>query len=143
MLKQEAGSAYVKVDEQRAFQIVVNACLSAVEAQPEGGNVTLRLHAEGRESSPGRRVMLEVEDQGPPPADEIDTVGLSGLTSAIDARGLGLMIARGLVVEAGGLFELRAGARGGAVCQFTFPGGGSATPLSTKSFTGSSMERAS
>jgi signal transduction histidine kinase len=143
MLEREADSAYVKVDEERAFQIVVNACLSAVEAQPEGGNVTLRIRAEGRESSPGRRVLLEVEDQGRPPADEVDTTGMSGLSSAIDARGFGLMIARGLVVEAGGLFELRAGARGGAVYQFTFPGGRVSTPPSAQTFTRSSMERLS
>jgi signal transduction histidine kinase len=143
MLEREADSAYVRVDEDRAFQIVVNACLSAVEAQPEGGNVTLRIRAEGRESSPGRRVLLEVEDQGRPLADEVDTAGVSGLSSAIDARGFGLMIARGLVVEAGGLFELRAGARGGAVCQFTFPGGRGSTPPSAQTFTRSSMERLS
>jgi signal transduction histidine kinase len=125
-LEREADSAYVKVDEERAFQIVVNACLSAVEAQPEGGNVTLRIRADGRDPSLGQRVLLEVEDQGPP-IEEVDTAELSGLSSAIDARGFGLMIARGLVVEAGGLFELRVGARGGAVCQFTFPGGAAAS----------------
>lgn len=143
MLEHKADSAYVRVDEERAFQIVVNACLSAVEAQPEGGNVTLRIRAEGRESSPGRRVTLEVEDQGRPPADEVDGAGMSGFSSAIDARGFGLMIARGLVVEAGGLFELRAGAQGGALCQFTFPGGAGAAPLQTQQVTESSMERAS
>jgi signal transduction histidine kinase len=143
-LEREPDSAYVKVDEERAFQIVVNACLSAVEAQPEGGNVTLRIRADGRESSPGRRVLLEVEDQGRPPAptEDADASGLSGLARAIDARGFGLMIARGLLVEAGGLFELRAGARGGAVCQFTFPGGGW-TPPKEHLNTRSSMERAS
>jgi signal transduction histidine kinase len=140
-LEREADSAYVRVDEERAFQIVVNACLSAVEAQPEGGNVTLRIRAEDHDAGPGKRVLLEVEDQGRPPSEELETAGLSGISSAIDARGFGLMIARGLVVEVGGLFELRAGARGGAVCQFTFPGSGGAPQATPRSSTSSSMEK--
>jgi signal transduction histidine kinase len=140
-LERGADSAYVKIDEDRVFQIVVNACLSAVEAQPEGGNVTLRIRAEDRDEGPGKRVLLEVEDQGKTPSEEPETAGLSGISSAIDARGFGLMIARGLLVEAGGLFELRAGARGGAVCQFTFPGSGGTPQATPRLSTSTSMEK--
>lgn len=139
-LEREADSAYVKIDEERAFQIVVNACLSAVEAQPEGGIVTLRIRADGHDANRSRRVLLEVEDQGRPLSGKTETE-LSGVSSAIDARGFGLMIARGLVVEAGGLFQLRTGAHGGALCQFTFPGGD--RPSTPQQFAEASMERTS
>lgn len=139
-LERQADSASVGMDAERAFQIVVNACLSAVEAQPGGGSVTLRIRAEDR-GTPGRHhILLEVEDQGRTPAEASGAAGLSSISRAIDARGFGLMIARGLVVESGGLFELRPGAKGGAVCQFTFPSGGGG-PLNPHASSSPSMER--
>jgi signal transduction histidine kinase len=126
-LERDAPSAYVDMDEERALQIVINACMNAIDAQTDENEVTIRIRGGKPKPSGTREVVLEVEDRGPaiePALSEPD----APLVGA-DIPRFGLMIARGLVIEAGGLFELHPGPHGGTVRRITLPGGGAAAPF--------------
>lgn len=115
--------AYVDLDDERAFQVLFNLCLSALEAQPSGGEVIFRIFEDSARGSADKRIILEVEDRrrSDPPAlmDHIaDALAVQG-DGAADA--LSLAITRGLIIDAGGSMELRRAVQGGSMCHVTFP----------------------
>lgn len=126
-LERDAPSAYVDMDEERALQIVINACMNAIDAQTDENEVTIRIRGGKPKPSGTREVVLEVEDRGSAiePALSDPDAPLVGA----DIPRFGLMIARGLVIEAGGLFELHPGSHGGTVRRITLPGGGATAPF--------------
>lgn len=104
----------VRVDPAQATQVVMNLCLNARDAMPDGGALLLRLEGVDRpadapqdhpEARPGRFVRLSVIDDGSGIAPEvIDRVFEPFFTTkAVGAgTGLGLAVAYGIVSRAGG-----------------------------------------
>jgi signal transduction histidine kinase len=105
------------VDPTRIGQVLANLLANAVRHTPDGGRVDVAVNSEDTS------VRFTVTDSGPGfPADQLATV-FDRFTRAADSRGsgLGLSIARDLVVAHGGTIEASNRPVGGAVVHFTLP----------------------
>lgn len=98
------------VDAGRLEQILLNLLVNARDAQPGGGRMFVRTVGSGP-----RRVVLEVEDEGPGVPPEIqDSIFETFFTTKSEGKGsgLGLSTVRLLVEEAGGKIALRSSSKG-------------------------------
>ena len=98
------------VDAGRLEQILLNLLVNARDAQPGGGRMLVRTVGSGP-----RRVVLEVEDEGPGVPPEIqDSIFETFFTTKSEGKGsgLGLSTVRLLVEEAGGKIALRSSSKG-------------------------------
>jgi len=102
------------MDVEKIKQVLINLLRNAVEAMPEGGQVTLRV--EPREGA----VVLSVRDSGPGLPDGIDVFQLFVTTKA-KGTGLGLSIARQIILQHGGTITARNEPGGGAVFDIHLP----------------------
>jgi signal transduction histidine kinase len=119
----------VGLDADRLFQVIFNLCLNALQAQPEGGAITIRL---AERLNGARKVAFEVEDQGPGvPTELAEHIFDAFFTSKGDhgGTGLGLSIVSGIVREAGGTVEFVPSERCGARFRVTLPAGPPRPPL--------------
>jgi signal transduction histidine kinase len=115
----EAGTPEVDVDPTRIRQVLANLLSNAVRHTPSGGEVRVRVEADDG----ARGVRFVVVDSGPGfPADTLDTVFDRFIRSADSGgSGLGLSIARDLVVAHGGTISAANSVTGGAAIGFTVP----------------------
>lgn len=116
----EAVSLAIEADQ--FFQILLNLCVNAIEAQPKGGRLAIRLRRDDAAGS--RRAVLEVEDGGPGvPADIASRIFEPFFTTKADrsGSGLGLDIASGIARDVGGALELTSPESGGACFRLTLP----------------------
>lgn len=107
----------IDADPSRIRQVLANLLSNAVRHTPEGGEVGVHVARDGD------AVRFEVVDSGPGfPADALATV-FDRFTRAADSRGsgLGLSIARDLVVTHGGSISAANRQTGGAAIGFTVP----------------------
>ncbi|WP_438010729.1 HAMP domain-containing sensor histidine kinase [Sorangium sp. So ce321] len=134
-IEPDEAPLHVVLDADHMFQVVFNLCLNAAQAQPHGGEITVRLR-----KLDARKAALEVEDRGPGvPPGVAEHIFEAFFTSRGDrgGTGLGLAIVEGLVREAGGSVELVApghgahGSHGGACFRLTLPRG-AAAPLGAR-----------
>lgn len=91
----------VNADGQQIKQVIVNLCLNAAQAMPEGGVLTIA----AREAAvKGRRgVEIMVRDTGPGVPDAIKgQIFEPFITSKADGTGLGLAVSRGIIERHGG-----------------------------------------
>ncbi|WP_437728265.1 sensor histidine kinase [Sorangium sp. So ce861] len=120
---------HVALDADHLFQVLFNLCLNAAQAQPNGGEIAVRLaRADARKAS------FEVEDRGPGvPPGVAARIFEAFFTSRGDGggTGLGLAIVEGIVRDAGGSVELVRTGRGGACFRVTLPRG-AAAPLAAR-----------
>lgn len=104
------------------LQIVLNLCLNAVQAQPDGGTVRIRVGVEVVEARSA--VLLEIADAGPGiPASDRAAV-LEPFYSTKRARGgtgLGLPIVADIVRDLGGRIDLGEAPEGGLLVRITLP----------------------
>lgn len=105
-------------ERDRCFQLLINLCLNAIQAQPEGGLLVISVSAapapEAGAGAP-RGVYIEVRDAGPGIPKEVHPVLFEPFYSTKgDGRGLGLPIAKDLVAELGGRIEVTDAPEGGA-----------------------------
>lgn len=120
-VEHDGQPARVALDADRLFQVVFNLCLNALQAQRDGGEITVRLLSHG-----APKVAFEVEDRGPGvPAEFAEHVFDAFFTSKGDrgGSGLGLAIVGGIVQEAGGTVELVPTDHGGARFRVGLPAG--------------------
>lgn len=119
------ASPQVALDGDQMFQVVFNLCLNAVQAQPDGGELVVRLVPPARRGEEARRVAFEVEDAGPGvPEGFREHVFEPFFTSkgAQGGTGLGLAIVAGILRDAGGAVQLVQAGRG-ACFRVTLPAG--------------------
>ncbi len=108
----------IEADPTRLRQVLANLLSNAIRHSPEGGYVRVRV--EERDKG----VRFGVADSGPGfPADRLEHLFERDAPSG-DSRGsgLGLSIARDLVVAHGGTIGAENGAEGGATVWFEIPG---------------------
>lgn len=109
-------------DEHLLRPVLQNLIRNAVQAMPQGGTLTVRARA-GR-----RRVRLSVTDTGPGVAAAVrDEIFRPFFTTRAKGTGLGLTVARGLVVAMGGRLGLRSIEGRGATFAVTLPVAGDET----------------
>lgn len=104
------------------LQVVLNLCLNAVQAQPDGGAVRIRVAAEAVEAPPA--VLLEIADAGPGIPAPDRTIVLEPFYSTKRARGgtgLGLPIVANIVRDLGGRMNLDEAPEGGLLVRITVP----------------------
>jgi signal transduction histidine kinase len=111
----EAGPLLASGRSVMLGQVLLNLVLNACEAQPKGGEVTLRA---GRD---GQRLRVEVADRGPGIAASDLTKIFEPFFSTKGSSGLGLSVCHTIVTQHGG--ELKADNRegGGALFRMTLP----------------------
>lgn len=113
----------VRVDRQRAEQVLVNLFTNAIHAQKGAGWIGLSATVDGD------RVRIVVEDAGPGiPSDLIDHVFTPFVSGkGLAGSGLGLAIAWSIVQEHGGTMIASNRPQGGACFEFTLPLGSEPT----------------
>lgn len=103
------------VDSGKAMQVVTNLITNAIQAMPEGGNVTLSAHTEhvseppDARSAPGDFHCIVVEDDGPGiPAQTLDRIFKPFFTTKREGEGtgLGLSVCQEIVKEHGGWIQV-------------------------------------
>jgi signal transduction histidine kinase len=109
----------VYADSDRVVQVLSNLVGNAVKFTPQGGAVSIEAVADGKS------VMVAVRDTGPGiPADDVpfvfDRFWQSRRTNRSGA-GLGLAIARGIVLGHGGRIWIESTPGTGTVVRFTLP----------------------
>jgi len=116
--KGSEDSSCVTGDEAALEQIFLNLLLNAVEASTEGDTVEVSL------SSTDGEVMIVISDSGVGiPPDDLERVYDPLYTTRRDGSGLGLTIARRLVVAHGGRIEIERGPEAGTVARVILPAG--------------------
>lgn len=109
-----ANDLGVVADAQRLRQVLLNVGSNAIKYNREGGVLRLRAEMSGDET-----VLLTVEDRGiGMTAEQLERLfqpfdRLGAEQTKIPGTGLGLVIARSLVLEMGGTFEVRSASRVG------------------------------
>jgi signal transduction histidine kinase len=110
-----AERAPVRADEERIRQVLVNLCLNALEAVPDGGLVRVSCGPLPAAPDDERWVELLVDDDGPGiPADVRDRIFEPFFTTKPAGSGLGLSIVHAIVIQHGGTIEAKAAPEGGA-----------------------------
>jgi signal transduction histidine kinase len=106
----------ISVDPEQIKQVLLNLVINAVQATPEGGQITLRADLEGN------WVRVEVEDEGIgiPPGD-MERVFDPFFTTRSCGTGLGLSIAYQIVSQHGGQIAARTNPQRGMTFSVTMP----------------------
>lgn len=100
----------VFVDRAQISRALINLVKNAIEALPEGGQVTLRARPEPKDGADG--AWLDVEDDGPGMPEDVQAqVFTPYFTTKAQGTGLGLAIVDRIVTEHGG--EVRIASRSG------------------------------
>lgn len=109
---------YVYLDPFLFKQIVYNIIKNAIQAQPDGGNIKVRIF--GRENS---KTVLRVEDSGPGiPRGNLSRLFTPFFTTKTSGTGLGLATVKKLVELHGGRISAANLPEGGAVFTIEIPG---------------------
>ena len=97
-----------RADRNKVKQVLVNLVLNAVQAQPRGGEVVVRVKPVG-----AGRLALEVSDSGPGiRQQDVDRIFAPFYTTKSGGAGLGLAVSRRIAEEHGGALSCDGG--GGA-----------------------------
>ena len=118
----EGPDAEAKVDPAQIQQLLANLLMNAIQAMPEGGQVTIAVKSANGEAS------IEVSDEGTgiPEADR-ERVFEPFFTTKSEGQGtgLGLSVSKSIVESHGGRIELTSSPSGGARFTFYLPQEGS------------------
>jgi len=112
----------VGISETDLRHVLLNLVLNAIEAIENAGRGELSIHA-GRANDGS--VAIEISDDGPGMPREImewaSSAELRDKALPIAGRGLGIALARMLIVREGGRLELLKGPRGGGLARVVLP----------------------
>ncbi len=115
-----ARGIYMRFNTARFQQVVMNLCLNAVQAMPEGGELGIRLHAAPGEGA----VILEISDTGTGMDQETREKIFTPLYTTKtpeQGSGLGLFVVKQIVEEYRGVVEVRSEPGRGTTFLITFP----------------------
>jgi len=110
------GQARARVDVRRLKEALLNLVLNALEATPAGGRVILGVEgtAEG--------VVLTVRDTGRGmPPEVLARLGTPFFTTREEGTGLGVVLARAVIVQHGGRLDYESHPGQGTVARLTLP----------------------
>jgi signal transduction histidine kinase len=122
----EAPGARLQGDPTQIFEAVMNLCTNALQAMPDGGRLSVRLHRllataprvlSHSELAAGRYLVLAVSDQGrgiTPDVMEHLFEPFFTTRSADAGTGLGLAVVHGVVADAGGAIDVQSAPGQGA-----------------------------
>lgn len=109
-------AARVALDGESLKQVFLNLLLNALEASPEGGEVSAILERRGE------RMVVRIRDQGPGlPPEVLARLGEPFYTTKAQGTGLGLFLSRRLVHSGGGELSAEVPAGGGAELVVSLP----------------------
>jgi signal transduction histidine kinase len=112
----------VRADRDQITQILFNLCHNAMQAQPKGGRIDIKI---GRTDLEGRTgAVIEVTDAGPGIAPAVKGRIFDPFVTTKEnegGNGLGLAIVDGMVRELGGVVEADDGPEGGACFRIRLP----------------------
>ncbi len=112
----EAPEAAILVDPEQVKQVLINILINAIQAQPAGGSITIRNHADGGES------IISIQDRGPGiDPDQLDSIFDPFYTTKREGTGLGLSISYQLVKNNGGRIWVTSEPGMGACFHVAFP----------------------
>jgi signal transduction histidine kinase len=123
------GLPPVTADAYQLKQVLMNLCLNAIQAMPEGGTLTVATRPSSATERGG--IELVVRDTGPGVAESIrERLFEPFVTTKAGGSGLGLALSRSIVERHGGRIGLTTEAGRGAVFAVWLPesGGGGPTP---------------
>ncbi len=115
----EAAGARLRGDPTQAFEAVMNLCNNAMQAMPDGGMLSVKLHRQQVDASrvlshsqlqPGNYLSLTIADQGTGIKPEVmDRLFEPFFTTrgAQSGTGLGLAVVHGVVAEFGGAIDVQ------------------------------------
>lgn len=110
---QPAGEIEAIASEEAVSEILSNLLVNAIEAQPKGGSVLLRMFRSGGSAT------IEIEDEGPGiPADVRSKMFRPFFTTKATGTGLGLSIVARRVGDLGGTVECESPVRDGRGARF-------------------------
>ena len=110
-----AATRSAAINRQELQQVLVNLLVNAVQAQPEGGTLTLGT-ADWRDAAGHDGIEITVADGGPGlPAELLAALFQPFVTRKKDGTGLGLWISRGLLERYGGEITAANGAVGSSL----------------------------
>ncbi|HOX05994.1 MAG TPA: ATP-binding protein [Planctomycetota bacterium] len=118
-----AGAA--RADRNKVKQVLVNLVLNAMQAQPRGGEIVVRIRPA---AGGGGRLLLEVSDSGPGiRPEEVEKIFAPFYTTKSGGAGLGLAVSRRIAEEHGGSLSCDGGGAAtgrGATFRVELPGWG-------------------
>lgn len=108
------GLPAVKLDRAKIKQVILNLCRNALDAMPQGGDLTIRGY------SLGATVVLEIADTGIGMPEGIDPFALFQ-TTKVHGSGLGLPIVEQIVLAHNGTIDHTSEAGRGTTFKIVFP----------------------
>ncbi|WP_158606544.1 PAS domain S-box protein [Paenibacillus ginsengarvi] len=113
----EQPSLFFRCDENQIKQVFINLIKNAIEAMPDGGDVTIRLKAEAD------KLIIRVSDEGQGIDEQLlRRVGQPFYTTKQDGTGLGLMITNKIIENHGGTMSIESAVGAGTTFTIVFPG---------------------
>lgn len=115
----ESDPVWIEGDAGSISNSLMNLCINAIDAMPEGGTITLRTR-----TLPNQRVAIEVEDTGEGiPPDILARVTEPFFTTKDVGKGtgLGLSMTHGVLKAHGGELEIRCPTGGGTIVRAILP----------------------
>lgn len=110
----------IRADAIQLKLMVMNLCLNAVEAMPDGGRLTLRTRREG--GGPGADLFFEVSDTGiGMDAGTLSRIYEPFFSTKFIGRGMGLAAVRGIVEAHGGTIRAASEPGRGTTFSIVFP----------------------
>ena len=111
-----AGLPPVSVDPEQIKQVLLNLVINAVQATPNGGQISLRANREGD------WIRADVEDEGVGiPSEDLERIFDPFFTTRRSGTGLGLSIAYQIVSQHGGHITARRNSARGMTFSVTLP----------------------
>ena len=111
-----APAARILVDPEQVKQVLLNVLINALQVQPSGGKIEIRVSHESED------IVISIRDSGPGIATEqLDRIFEPFYTTKRDGTGLGLAISYQLVSHNGGRIRAESAPGQGACFRVSFP----------------------